>query len=238
MCTIKLPISIIKQIDKYKRHCLWRGGDLNAKKPPLVAWKLVTRPKKKGGLGVLKLRVQNDALLMKNLHKFFSKANLLWVKLIWNKYYGNGSLPGQRKKGSFWWRSVLRLLNTFKGIIQAHLGSGDTILFWDDLWNGQILKFLYPQLHSFAINGSIIVKEALNLGFLQDLFHLLLSQEAYEQLCELDIAIQSLQQNEEQDYWSYIWGNGTFSSTKAYTHMMRTEGGHLTFTWLWHSICQ
>jgi hypothetical protein len=38
----------------------------------------------------------------------------------------------------------LRLLNTFKGIVQAHLGSGDTILFWDDLWNGQILKFLYP----------------------------------------------------------------------------------------------
>jgi hypothetical protein len=59
---------------------------------------LVTRPKKKGGLGVLKLRVQNNALLMKNLHKFFSKSNLPWVKLIWNKYYGNGSLPGQRKK--------------------------------------------------------------------------------------------------------------------------------------------
>jgi hypothetical protein len=89
------------------------------------------------------------------------------------------------------------LLNTFKGIVQAHLGSGDTILFWDDLWNGQILKFLYPQLHSFVINGSITVKEALNLEFLQDLFHLLLSQEAYEQLCELDITIQSLQQNEK-----------------------------------------
>jgi hypothetical protein len=98
MCTIKLPISIIKQIDKYMRHCLWRGVDLNAKKPPLATWKLVTRPKKKGGLGVLKLRVQNDALLMKNLHKVFSKANLPWVKLIWNKYYGNGSLPRQRKK--------------------------------------------------------------------------------------------------------------------------------------------
>jgi hypothetical protein len=48
----------------------------------MAAWKLVTRPKKKGGLGILKLRVQNDALLMKNLHKFFSKANLPWVKLI------------------------------------------------------------------------------------------------------------------------------------------------------------
>jgi hypothetical protein len=35
-----------------------------------------------GGLGVLKLRVQNDVLLLKNLHKFFNKADLSWVHLI------------------------------------------------------------------------------------------------------------------------------------------------------------
>jgi hypothetical protein len=29
---------------------------LNAKKPPLAAWKLVCKPKKKGGLHVIKLR--------------------------------------------------------------------------------------------------------------------------------------------------------------------------------------
>jgi hypothetical protein len=53
---------------------LWRGGDINAKKkPPMAAWKLVTRPKTKGGLGVIKLTVQNDAFLMKNLHNFFLK---------------------------------------------------------------------------------------------------------------------------------------------------------------------
>jgi hypothetical protein len=88
-------------------------GDLNAKKT-LAAWKLVTGPKKKRGLGVLKLRIQNDALLMKHLHKFFIKAHLPWVKLIWNKYYNNGRVPGQRNKGSFWWKCVLKLLNTFK----------------------------------------------------------------------------------------------------------------------------
>jgi hypothetical protein len=112
MCTIKLPISIIQQIDKYRRHCLRRGG-LKQKKT-LAAWKLVTGPKKKRGLGVLKLRIQNDALLMKHLHKFFIKAHLPWVKLIWNKYYNNGRVPGQRNKGSFWWKCVLKLLNTFK----------------------------------------------------------------------------------------------------------------------------
>jgi hypothetical protein len=64
-------------------------------------WKLVTRPKRKGGLGVIKLRLQNEALLMKKLHKFYSKAYLPWVKLIWNKYYNNGRLQGQVTKGSF-----------------------------------------------------------------------------------------------------------------------------------------
>jgi hypothetical protein len=71
MSTIKLPPSIIKQIDKYREYCMWRGSNLNAKKTPLAAaWTLATRPKKEGGLGILNLQTWNDALLMKNLHKF------------------------------------------------------------------------------------------------------------------------------------------------------------------------
>jgi hypothetical protein len=56
---------------------------------------------------------------MKNLDKFFSKADLPWIKLIWNKYYSNGSLPGNSMNDSFWWRSILRLLNIFKGIASS-----------------------------------------------------------------------------------------------------------------------
>jgi hypothetical protein len=55
MSTLKVPIAIINQIDHYMRYCLWRGGDLNAKKFPLAAWKMVCKPKRKGGLGVIKL---------------------------------------------------------------------------------------------------------------------------------------------------------------------------------------
>jgi hypothetical protein len=32
LCSIKVLITIIKQIDKYKRYYLWRGEDINAKK--------------------------------------------------------------------------------------------------------------------------------------------------------------------------------------------------------------
>jgi hypothetical protein len=100
MCAIKVPVSILNQIDKYRWHCLWRG-DINGNKAPLTSWKLVTRPKRKGGLGAIRLRFQNEALLMKNLHKFYSNADLPWVKLIWRKCYNKGKLPGQVMKGSF-----------------------------------------------------------------------------------------------------------------------------------------
>jgi hypothetical protein len=36
---INLPPTIKKMIDKYKKHCMWRGSDLNAKKP---LWQLGT----------------------------------------------------------------------------------------------------------------------------------------------------------------------------------------------------
>jgi hypothetical protein len=67
----------------------------------MAAWKLVTRPKMKGGLGVLNLNLHNDVLLMKHLHNFFSKEDLSWVKLLWHKYYKNDKLPKKANRGSF-----------------------------------------------------------------------------------------------------------------------------------------
>jgi hypothetical protein len=35
MCAIKVPIEILNQVDKYRRHYLWNGGFINSKKPSL-----------------------------------------------------------------------------------------------------------------------------------------------------------------------------------------------------------
>jgi hypothetical protein len=72
MSAVKVPVGILNKIDRHRRHCHWGGGGLNAKKTPLPGWKLVCKPKSRGGLGVIRLRLQNEALLMKNLDKFFS----------------------------------------------------------------------------------------------------------------------------------------------------------------------
>jgi hypothetical protein len=76
---IKLSLTMIKLIDRYKKHCIWRGAYLNARKPPLATWKLVTRPKNEGGLRVLILEIQNDSRLMKNCHKSFNRTKCPWV---------------------------------------------------------------------------------------------------------------------------------------------------------------
>jgi len=79
MCTIKLPAGVIDNMDRIRKQCLWRGNDATKKGGNLAAWSMVQQPKDKGGLGVLNLRLQNDALLLKQLHKFYSKQNIPWV---------------------------------------------------------------------------------------------------------------------------------------------------------------
>ena len=79
MCTIKLPKGVIDNIDGARKQCLWRGNDLEKKGGNLVAWPTVMKPKEKGGLGVINLRLQNDAFLLKQLNKFYNKEDIPWV---------------------------------------------------------------------------------------------------------------------------------------------------------------
>jgi len=76
MSTFSMHVTIIEQIDKYRKHCLWRSSDDNNRINAKAAWPLVTRPKPEGGLGVLDLRTQNEVLLIKNLHKFFNNIDI------------------------------------------------------------------------------------------------------------------------------------------------------------------
>lgn len=155
MATLKLHNGIITQLNKYMKHCLWRGSDLSSRKPSKAAWPMVCLPKQQGGLGVINLNSQNEALLLKFLHKFFTRADIPWVHLVWDNYYNNGKLPGQNKEGSFWWKNVVKLLDKYKGIASAWVSDGSTVLFWMDTWNEQVLFLEFPQLFSFARNKLI-----------------------------------------------------------------------------------
>jgi len=84
----------------------------------------------KGGLGVVNLRAQNKALLLKNLDKFYNKRDIPWVNMIWHSHYANDQVPhASTDKGSFWWRDLLKLCDHFRGVATCQIGDGTTVLF-------------------------------------------------------------------------------------------------------------
>ena len=77
-----MPIGFIDHVEKSARGFLWAGKDIEKRGKCLVKWDNVCKPKRAGGLGVLDLRTQNTALLLKFLYKFMNKHDIPWVKLI------------------------------------------------------------------------------------------------------------------------------------------------------------
>ena len=207
MCTFKLHKTVIKQIDRFRKHCLWRGANLNAKTRQKAAWHMVCLPKFHGGLGVINLTTQNEALLLKNLHKFFNRLDIPWVHLIWEKHYQNDKLPNTARKGSFWWKDILKLLDKFKGLASVTISDGRTCLLWWDLWEGQVCAQVNPELFSFAKMKNVTLQRVLSPIAIDHLFHLPLSSEAYSQLLLLSERSDAIQLSSSLDTWTDIWAH-------------------------------
>ena len=113
MCTLRIPITVVNQINSYLKICLWRKFGSMDRGMAMIAWDKICLPKRQGGLGVLDIQIHNQTLLMKFLHKFLNREDIPWVQMVWETYYSN-SLPGDRIVDSFWWRSLLKLLPKYK----------------------------------------------------------------------------------------------------------------------------
>jgi hypothetical protein len=190
---------------------------------------------------VLDLDTQNRALLLKNLDKFYNNNDIPWVKLVKGAYYNNGTLPGGSVEGSFWWKTHLKLVDTFKGLAKCNLGNGKSSLFWQDNWDDNCLMQSMPHLITYARNHLITVRDVLDTEFLEDLFHLPLSQQAYSEFLQMEMICQTAREkisNDESDKWSYIWGSNTFSVHRAYNCLIGYQEAQPHFGWIWKSSCQ
>jgi hypothetical protein len=56
MGKIKMPPTVIKQIDKYRKQCMWRGLDLNAKNPTISCMEACYKTKEARGSMNFKFR--------------------------------------------------------------------------------------------------------------------------------------------------------------------------------------
>jgi hypothetical protein len=173
---------------------------------------------------------------MKNLHKFYNRANIPWINIIWANHYSH-SLPSDKPVGSFWWRDVLKTLESFKGIARVEIGDGKTTLLWHDNWDGICKSAQYPELWSFASRKDITIQQA-RLAASHEMFHTLLSVEAFVQFQALNGFLVNLPHNNQRDKWLCNASASLFSSQKIYSHLMGNQWTHPIFTWLWKLKCQ
>lgn len=92
MCMLKLNKTMVNVVGRAMRHCLWDKQD---KERQFF-----------GCMGLNYLEIQNDALLMRHLFKFFNHHDTPWVDVVWKAYYHNSVPHAAGQVGSFWWRDV------------------------------------------------------------------------------------------------------------------------------------
>ena len=91
---------------------------------------------------------------------------------------------------------------------------GITCLFWEDLWLNKVPEQNFLELFSFAKTKGISIKSAMDAVGPEYLFHLLIFAIALQQLNTLAADLNSLQETDEHDPWTYIWGTPFFHQPK------------------------
>ncbi|CAL9013284.1 unnamed protein product [Prunus brigantina] len=85
MQTTKLPMSTCEDLDRVNRNFFW-GGSARQSKVHLCQWDLVCKPKHKGGLGLKKATLMNQAMLGKIGWRLHAQDKGLWAKIYEDKY--------------------------------------------------------------------------------------------------------------------------------------------------------
>lgn len=158
-------------------------------------------------MGIINLKLQNQELLLKQLHKFYNNDDIPWVQLIWSAYYTDKVPHSTEPCGSFWWRDVLQLSDVYRGVTRVNVGDGKTTLFWKDLWQDQVISESHPRAFSFCRQEDISVNKLLSAESLGQIFHLPLSIEAREEIRDLQDTTRGVDPSSgTNDTWLCAWG--------------------------------
>lgn len=135
----------------------------------------------------------------------------------------------------------MKIIDLFKSMARCNLGDGRSAAFWSDLWHSGWLQHTFPQLFSFARDTNISVHTAHQSEYLEDLFHLPLTTQAYQKFQQLGDICDDLRSSDHInsiDTWSYIWGSQKISTEKAYNVLVGVKTVPPQFQWIWKCSCQ
>ena len=80
-----LPVKILNSIDRLSHNFLWSSSE-SKKKIHLISWKKISKPKRKGRLGIQAAREKNIASLAKLKWSLQTESSSLWARVLTQKY--------------------------------------------------------------------------------------------------------------------------------------------------------
>lgn len=219
---------------KIRRNFLWGGTSLEERKIHLVNWELVCQPKKLGGLGVLDLKIFNEALLAKWYWQWISPRQQLWksfIQIIWDNH---PLLPEQA-----FFKQNLKLLTDFiECFTQRIPGNGTTIAFWEHNWGLRFLKTKYSELYSYVIDKMLSLREVVQVPHFASLFLSNMSDRAITEFQDLlaEVTQWAQQQGLTGEPDDVLWKkdkSGSFTVRSAYFTLKNAPliGSHTHRIW-------
>ena len=136
MSTFLLPRKINDRLDAVVRRFWWKPKEDSNKFYSPMAWDDLCRLKDEDGLGFKKFAKMNQALVSKLGWWILSKKNCFCVKQLAAKYKVRADwLRAPKASNASWvWKSIERVKNIIKLGACKVVGSGNTILVWEDPW--------------------------------------------------------------------------------------------------------
>ena len=132
MQSARLSWSLCDKLDRKVQRFLW-GGSTMQRKPYLVAWKVVTKEKEEGGLGLRSIRQLNSAYLMKLRSRLQTEDTALWTRVLKEKYGRGRDLLNSKRKVplcSNAWRGLQEMFPVTKQGMGLALGDGRQTQLW------------------------------------------------------------------------------------------------------------
>ena len=201
LTSLKAPKQLLQDLDKLRRRFLWAGdGEITGGKCK-VAWPLVARPIRHGGLGII------------DMERFSRALRLRWLWLTWSstdRPWTGMQLPVDEKD-----------IALFSAATKVTIGNGRRAPFWTSCWiRGRSPASLFPSLYTHVKRKKRTVREAVFDGkLIQDIAHNL-NAEILRDFVELWKLIHTLhldQSCEQED--TIVWtleSSGEYSAKSAY----------------------
>jgi hypothetical protein len=135
MGVYKLPFGPCDDLEKIIRN-FWWGTEKGKRKMHWLAWDVMLKPKKQGGMGFKDMRMFNQALLARQAWRLIQFPDSLCAQILRAKYYPNGNLLDTvfTGNGSSTWHAIEYGLELLKKGAIWRIGNGANVRIWRDPW--------------------------------------------------------------------------------------------------------